>query len=281
MKTGLLLVAIAVAAIAFLPKKRKRTVLDAPEISKVLFHPFAQEVGEPDGFEIVETPVEDAVLKLHLFRNADANEGDVVIFFHGNGEIAADWFPYAREIAGAFKANLVIADYRGYGLSTGSLTYGNMLADAEVVFDAVKLRFRRRIHVFGRSIGSASAIHVAWRNNGKVVSLVIDSGFAHIDALIERLGKGRVNPPGLPKGFRDNVGKLGEIECPALFLHGCDDSLIPIDAARENFTVSISPQKQLVALPGAGHNDTMLSRGYFGKIADFVESIPRTWKSKK
>lgn len=242
--------------------------LNAPEISKILFHPFAQETDEPEGFEIIETPVDGAILKSHLYLNPDADAGDAVLFFHGNGEIAADWFPYAREIAGAFKANLVIADYRGYGLSTGDPAYGNMLSDAEATVVAVRERFKRFVHVFGRSIGSAAAIHVAWK--GKADALVIDSGFAHLPALIERLGRGKVQSPKLPRGFLDNADKLKGIRIPILFQHGEEDGLIPIEAARENFAVAASSAKRLIELPDAGHNDTMLSPGYFGEIAGFA-----------
>lgn len=244
-------------------------ILDAPEFSTTLFHPAAQEGDEPVGFEIVETQVNGAVLKSHLFRNADANSGDVVVFFHGNGEIAADWFFYAPQMAKAFNANVLFADYRGYGLNTGTPTYGNMLSDAEAVFRDVRMKCKGLVHVFGRSVGSAPAIHLAWKSPHGVSMLAIDSGFAHLPALIERLGKGKVQAPKLPYGFHDNADKLRGTCVPTLFLHGVEDRLIPIDAARENYELSASPVKQLVELPCAGHNDTMLSHGYFEKINKF------------
>ena len=256
---------------ARLRKTRSDGAINSPELSEILFHPSAREGDEPEGFEVIETPVDGAVIKSHLFWNADANKDDVVIFFHGNGEIAADWFPYARQIADAFKANLLLVDYRGYGLSTGTPTYGNMLSDAEAIVDAANARFKRFIHVFGRSIGSAAAIHVAWKCEAMIATLVIDSGFAHLPALIERLGRGKVRSPKLPEGFWDNVGKLRHVSAPTLFLHGVEDIIIPIEAARENFAASESSAKELVELPDAGHNDTVLSTGYFGKIGAFMK----------
>lgn len=273
-------VVLAVVAAIFAVVLRKRIftpkpfelvlspALDAPEISKMLFHPFAQKADEPEGFEIVTTQVPGAVLKSHLLRNPDADSGDVVVFFHGNGEIAADWFFLAPQMAEAFNANVLLPDYRGYGLSTGTPTYVNMLSDAEAIVDAARAKCKRFVYVFGRSVGSAAAIHVAWQGKAKV--LAIDSGFAHLPALIERLGKGGVQAPKLPYGFHDNADKLRETRVPTLFLHGVEDRLIPIDAARENYELSASPVKQLVELPCAGHNDTMLSHGYFEKINKFM-----------
>lgn len=213
-----------------------------------------------------------AVLKSHLFRNADADSGDVVIFFHGNGEIAADWFSFAPQMAKAFTANVIFTDYRGYGLSTGTPTYGDMLADAEAIFRDVGTKYKGQVHVFGRSIGSAPAIHIAWRFPLSVSMLAIDSGFAHLPALIGRLGKGKVSPR-LRFGFKDNADKLGAIRVSTLFLHGVEDRLIPIDAARENYTASAATAKSLVELPGAGHNDTVFSRGYFEKIGAFISRL--------
>lgn len=256
---------------------------DTRDVSGLLFHPRHDEWGCETAFRAVELPVGGATLRMPLFPD-DSADGDVVVFFHGNGETAGDWTWKAREMSQAFGASVLFAEYRGYGKSDGSPSYATMLSDAEVLFRSVRdgTLFGKpggvrvgKVHVFGRSIGSAPAIHVVWKFGRDVASLVIDSGFARLPALIERLGKGAVHSPPLPRGFRDNADKLRETRVPTLFLHGGEDGLIPIEAARENFNASASPQRRLIELPGAGHNNTLFASDYFRHIGDFLAQIPK------
>ena len=110
-------------------------------------------------------------------------------------------------------ASVWIADYRGYGLSPGEPSYGAMLADAERLFEALTDRAARhgrrfrRCFVFGRSIGSAPAIHLAWRFPNLVDALIVDSGFSRVTELVRCFRERRGLPDGAliaPYGFQDN-----------------------------------------------------------------------------
>lgn len=243
--------------------------VDSGEVSAVLFHPRADRAT--GGLEATETVVRGAVLG-GLWREREGTD-DVAVFFHGNGETAADWAEMSAKLAEAFGASVWLVDYRGYGRSTGRPEYGTMLEDAESAWRALGERegrrgrpFRRR-YAMGRSLGSAAAIHVAWRFGGEVSGLVVESGFARLPALVERLGGGRVEVR-LPARFLDNADKLRECRMPTLVLHGADDCLIPVAAARENWAASGAADKRLEAVEGAGHNDLFWKGGerYLGAI---------------
>ncbi len=248
--------------------------VESPAVSAVLFHPRVEQAT--GGLEVTTTAVDGAILG-GLWREKGGT-GDVVVFFHGNGETAADWAEESEELSEAFGASVWLVDYRGYGRSTGQPRYGTMLADAEVLWRALgKLEKRRgrpfrRRYVMGRSLGSAAAIHLAWRYGGEVHGLVVESGFARLPALVEWLGDRHVHV-GLPRGFRDNVDKLRACRMPTLFLHGEDDRIIPVAAARENWAASGAAYKWLEAVAGAGHNDLFWKGGeqYLGAIRRLAE----------
>ena len=252
--------------------------LDAPEVSALLFHPRRCEAA--NGLESTETRAGDGATLGGLWLERPRTD-DILLFFHGNGETAADWAGTAVRYAAALDASVWICDYRGYGASGGEPSYGAMLADAEAVFAALAGReaargrpFRRR-YVFGRSIGSAPAIHLAWRFLDLVDALVVDSGFARATELVGRFRELHGLPggaPAAPAGFSDNVDKLRTCRMPTLLLHGAADTLIPPAAARENVSASPAAWKRLVEIPGAGHND-LLFRAlegdlYFGALRE-------------
>ena len=263
--------------------KRRRMVaedigfdgFDVPEVSSLLFHP--RRCDRTDGLEPTTISVPGAALGGLWFEHRGSD--DVVLFFHGNGEVAADWIEMASDYASAFGASVWLLDYRGYGRSSGLPSYSLMLSDSEVVFAALADReakrgrpFRRRF-VFGRSIGSAPAIHLAWRFRHNVDALVVDSGFSRLAELGRRLLSLRGRPgvvPAAPSGFLDNVDKLRFCRMPTLFLHGAVDKLIPVQEARENFKASAASRKWLVGIPCAGHNDLVfrgcIDNSYFGAI---------------
>lgn len=230
--------------------------VSADAVSRVLFHPRHEPAT--GGLEPTETDSGGVSVGGLWLERADSD--GVVLFFHGNGELAVDWAGVSGRLAEAFGACVWLADYRGYGRSGGCPSYGTMLRDAEAMWRELDVRGRlrgrefRRRWVMGRSLGSAAAIHVAWRFPESVGGLVVESGFDRLPGLLERL-RGQKGVLKLPDGFSDNADKLASCRMPTLFLHGTADRIIPIGAARDNWTASGAPDKRLVALEGAGHND--------------------------
>jgi len=149
-------------------------LLDHPVISSRYFFPRRAPLAEPF---MVSVPGAE----LACFRSAPHADGPTVLHFHGNGEVVADW---AGDLAPALNArgvNLVLAEYRGYGGSTGTPALAAMLDDALAVFDAVEVP-ASRVLVYGRSVGSIYALHVAAaRQPG---ALVIESGISDVLARV-------------------------------------------------------------------------------------------------
>ena len=119
------------------------------------------------------------------------DEAPAILYFHGNGEIAADYDGIAP-LYTRLGITLLVMDYRGYGRSDGTPTAGNLLADAVATFDAVGHIFEKndltpaRLYVMGRSLGSAAAIEVALHAGEQLAGLIVESGFSDTFALLAR-----------------------------------------------------------------------------------------------
>jgi fermentation-respiration switch protein FrsA (DUF1100 family) len=253
---------------------------DKAEVLAVAFHPRAEPGGlPPRGFQEFLVPVDGAKVGAR-FYSAGTN-APTLLFFHGNGEIVADYDDlapiYTREIG----VNFLAADYRGYGQSTGSPTLTSMIEDASVVFEFsgkwLKERgYKGSMIVMGRSIGSASALELASAYPSEVKALILDSGFAHPVELLNRLGA-RINKALLSEiPPLDQVGKMAKYTGPVLIIHGDADQIIPFRDAEDLLAACRSTSKKLFRIRGAGHNNLMAVDlgGYMSAIAELVAATP-------
>lgn len=237
-------------------------ILDQPEIQRVLFYPRREDAWAADSptARRVAVEVEPGVRiggRLYPARPS----APLILFFHGNGEIAADYF----DIAPAYTQlgiGLLVMDYRGYGTSGGQPSASHLLSDAVAVFGAMGRLCAEnglapsQLYVMGRSLGSAAAIEIAVHAQEQLAGLIIESGFADTFALLARMG---ARVPGAQEdrdGFH-NAGKISRVGLRTLIIHGQSDVLIPASDARELYRRSGAQDKQLVLIPGAGHNDLM------------------------
>jgi hypothetical protein len=251
-------------------------LLDEPAILRVLFHPRRDYgPGPAPGVHKVEIKAKDGTLLGGRLHPA-APQAPAILYFHGNGEIAADYDDLAPWYTQR-GITLLISDYRGYGNSGGRPTGRHLLSDAVTMFNATGQIMAHngltpaRLYVMGRSLGSAAAIEVALHAGQQLAGLIIESGFADTFALILRLGLQVESTTEKVDGF-GNAIKLGQITTRALFIHGQDDVLIPAFEGEKLYQQCAAQDKQLVLIPHAGHNDLMLvgMEQYFDAIQRFV-----------
>jgi alpha-beta hydrolase superfamily lysophospholipase len=257
-----------------------RRLIDNPIIINNLFFvrktvPYDKPIGHiHDGSIAVD---DEVALGYRLFVHTA--KAPLVVLFHGNGEIAADYdmiAPYYH-VSGA---SLMVVDFRGYGWSTGTPLPSKMLPDALEVWQALpQVLPKHGINadvprfVKGRSLGSACAIYVAYKISHEVAGLMIESGYADAPSLFRRLGipipPVMMNAPDLPV---NNLGKIEQANVPLLVIHGANDTLIPVQHGKDLYEHAPTSQKTLLVVEGAGHND-LLSRDparYFDAIKQFI-----------
>jgi pimeloyl-ACP methyl ester carboxylesterase len=209
-------------------------------------------------------------------------EGPVILFFHGNGEIVADYDDLAP-VYTTLGINFTIVDYRGYGRSTGSPTVSAMLRDACDVFlffrDLLsKEGFTGPFTVMGRSLGSAPALETAVVFQDRVDGLIIESGFARIVPLLRLIGVDPL-PPGITeKEDRFNLERISAFRKPALVIHAEYDHIIPFSDGEALFAACPSEWKRFLEIPGANHNDIFLKgfRAYLSAVQELMKQLRTT-----
>ena len=248
---------------------------DSPAVLAVVFHPRPESAVEAGGFETLTVPVGNGVtLNGRFYRAGTTNP--TILFFHGNGEIVADYSELAK-VYTRMGINFMPIDYRGYGRSTGTPTVTTMLKDAQLTFCFVRQWLRdheyaERFIVMGRSLGSASALELASTHTNEIDALIIDSGFSDAVALAKRLGWRSTGGQTMEDTLFRHCEKIRLYQGPTLIIHGTHDSIIPVADAEALYKSSGSATKKLLRIRGADHNN-LLAVGpdeYFQAITHVV-----------
>jgi hypothetical protein len=227
------------------------------------------------GFDHFVPVAEDISVHCRFYKEDD--NWPWILHFHGNGEVVSDY----DEISLFYLKNginLIVADYRGYGKSTGDPTLTDISRDAHVVYNDVKkelarLGFQSGLWIMGRSLGSIPALEIAHRQKNAIQGLIIESGFSSITRLLSHLN---VPAAGIDLGAIDRqcLDMVREITTPVLIIHGEYDTLVPLEEAETLSEKIGSNEKELIIIPGANHNDIMFMglKQYFEAIRRFIDT---------
>jgi fermentation-respiration switch protein FrsA (DUF1100 family) len=199
--------------------------------------------------------------------------GPALLWFYGNAETIGSIWPILRDFRPPM-ASLLVVDYPGYGASSGRASEAGLYAAAELAFATLRAQPEvdsRRVFVYGRSLGSAVAIHVAAHHD--VAGLVLEAPFTSARDLSRR------HYPFLPRFVvrvqLDNLRTIRRTNCPVLVVHGAADRLVPA-AMGERVAKAAPGPSELVLIEGADHNDTYARGGrrYRDRLWDFIRRPP-------
>ena len=256
------------------------SALDRPEILGFLFYPRA-EFGEPPSKGTVQDlliPVETDVNVGAKFHMA-GKSAPTILFFHGNGEIVADYNDFGA-IYNQMGLNFLPVDYRGYGRSTGKPTITAMMRDCHIIFDFMKGWLKENgcsgpLIVMGRSLGSASALELAFHYKSEIDALIIESGFAYLVPLFRLLGID-LAAMGINKVVDfQNADKIRTFDKPTLIIHAERDHIIPFSDGQALYEACGAVDKSFLEIPGANHNDIFM-RGiseYMAAVKDLAKKL--------
>ena len=170
------------------------------------------------------------------------------------------------------QANVLIIDYRGYGLSEGSPFEGGLYLDAKAAAAWWAGRFagsENHLIPIGESLGGAVAVDLA--THTRVSGLILQSTFTSARDMARTLFPLGLLQPLIGVHF-DSATKIQGIRCPKLIIHGNRDEIVPFGLGRKLYDLSPEP-KQFWEVPGAGHNDLIWTAGadYSRVLSDFLD----------
>ena len=195
-----------------------------------------------------------------------ANSKKVVLFFHGNaGNISHR--RASLQILHDLGVNVLMLDYRGYGLSEGSPSESGLYLDARAAWDYLlneKKFSAQDVVIFGRSLGGAVAVNLASQVEAR--GLMLESTFTSArdmaDSLFPVLSKLLYVRFGLNSDER-----IKRVHCPVLILHSPDDDVIPYVLGERLFELANEP-KRFVRLRGDHNSGFYQSQPVYGQLLD-------------
>lgn len=235
-------------------------------------------------------PRADAPSKIHWIETRNAklacryaplhDDAPLVVHFHGNGEVVAD---YEDQIPFFHQAGMSVLffEFRGYGSSTGEPALAGMLEDVADLSSHLPVSPSRTV-AFGRSVGSIYAIEYAARFP-ELAGLVLESAVASpLERVLMRVAPGELSTT---KGaleseaerILDHERKMKSVTCPTLLLHTHHDSLVLYENAERLFKWSGSDDKKLVGFERGDHNDILYQNQteYLSECSAFFSRVTR------
>jgi len=221
-------------------------------------------IDTPDGKEV----------NAWLFKVPGSDK--LTIVSHGNAGNNSNRLFLANVLVPA-GSSVLLYDYRGYGLSTGTPTVKGILQDGLTVYDYAHKHLgypANKILLYGESIGTGVTCNLAC--NRGCAAVILQSGIASLPAVGRAVFPLLWAYPDFVFGgpHLENVERVKEIHVPILFLHGKVDHIVPFQNSQQMFANANEP-KELVFLPDCGHNDMGVqnTKSFHDAIARFVAQV--------
>eukprot|EP00928_Gymnodinium_smaydae_P042466 TRINITY_DN28596_c0_g1_i1.p1 TRINITY_DN28596_c0_g1~~TRINITY_DN28596_c0_g1_i1.p1 ORF type:complete len:327 (-),score=53.00 TRINITY_DN28596_c0_g1_i1:208-1188(-) len=220
-------------------------------------------------------------------KSADAsaaNAPTVLLHCHGNATDVGELMPMYQELANRLDVEVVGVEYTGYGAGEGELHTSNIYGDIDAAYDFLIDRgvTPDRIVVYGNSVGSVPAVHLA-ASRPHLRGLVLHSPLASALRVLDRTSTD-VCP--LSRAiccfdiFR-NYARMRLIQCPVFIMHGQCDEVVPFHNAQLLEKRCREELRWPSYFPMAGHNDIVEADPamYFQRLSDFFchLSAPRQY----
>ena len=201
---------------------------------------------------------------------------DVLLYLHGNGCNMGSNLSHAQRFR-QLGFSVLLIDYRGYGRSEGGFpNEAQVYQDAQVAWDYLVQQREiepQNIFIYGHSLGGAIAIDLAVRN--LAAGLIVEGTFT---SMLD-MGSYRRQYNWLPINLLltqrfDSLAKIKSIQLPLLLIHASDDLVVPAHMSQLLYEAAEVP-KQLLLVPGAGHNNAASVGGdrYLQAVRDFYQLV--------
>lgn len=198
-----------------------------------------------------------------------------VLYFGGNGFLMVKSRPLINAYS-TMPVNLILFDYRGYGLSSGEPSVDGIQSDARTMFsqaDSISKKHSLPLFIHGHSMGSFLSSYITERED--VAGYILESPVSEVSGWTKKL------VPWLLRPFvrfdidsdiasQNNLERVSSITAPLLVMGGTDDNITPFEMAEELHSKAASTQKSLIPIEGGNHNDLPYFEEYSNSIREFL-----------
>ncbi len=206
------------------------------------------------------------------FARRNSGADIYILRFYGNADRADRWPVAEAEMWNDRAVEIWGMNYPGFGGSTGPSQVSRIGPAALTAFDELKCRAGGRpIVLFGASLGSAAALHVAAHR--PVAGLVLHNPLALRQVILRQFGWWNLWLLAGPVAWQvprdlDSVANAKTIHASAIFLLAEKDEVI---APRYHRLIvdAYAGQKRVITLRGAHHNTPIEGVG----LADFYQAL--------
>ncbi|XP_012523496.1 protein ABHD13 [Monomorium pharaonis] len=204
-----------------------------------------------------------------------------LLFLHGN---AGNMGHRLQNILGLYhniQCNILMLEYRGYGLSQGTPSEEGLYMDARAGINYLFSRTdinTNEIIVFGRSLGGAVAIDLATKeeNLQRIWCLILENTFTSIPDMAS-LFVGSKFLQYLPLFVYKNkylsILKVRSVMVPVLFISGLADTLVPPTMMQKLYKNCRSTYKRILPIVDGTHNETWCQSNYYQNINTFLTEL--------
>jgi len=193
----------------------------------------------------------------------------VILYLHGNaGNLAARAARFEQFLAQGY--GLIAPAYRGSSGSGGIPSEALIAADMAALYaslgDLIPGAAPDDVIIYGESLGSGVALRLIADTGVQPAALVLEAPFTSLPDVVRSSAPQFTSLIPRMQNIWDSAAHAKALRAPLLVLHGTDDTLIPIAQGRAVYDAARSGSKQMLEVPGGGHNG--LWRG---------DILPRLW----
>jgi len=191
-------------------------------------------IADPDGEQLAA---------LMLRADAAHDSGFWVLHLHGNADSA--FSTNQLEHSGRLRElglNVLVFDYRGFGLSPGVASEPHIEEDAEAAYQELIRRSvpPQKIIIWGHSLGSGPAVFLASRH--PVAALVLFGAFTSVPDVAQDTYRNL--PVRWLTGVHFNsIALIAQVHAPVLIAHSSADTIILFHHGKQLFAAANEPKR--------------------------------------
>jgi uncharacterized protein len=240
-----------------------------------------------DGYEDIRLPEQctqetvmievDDNIKIEAVKITNEEAEYDVLFYPGNGGINKNYKRFFIELSKKMKVNILVPNYRGYGLSEGEPSIENLKNDAEFQYNYFirNARLGRTI-LIGYSLGTYCSVEIASEHRFDYVVLI--APLSSMDEIIEYRSKKLI--PAIAKPFiklnikqemyeLNNTESIMKIFDDLLIIDAEKDENLPSTMGKELYNLSMSKRKKEITIKNEDHY-LLETNDKVGKVIDEI-----------